>query len=163
MDEPRYFLCLIVGYFSSIWSNASFLFADTIQNQDTSIKDIISSACERNVTENKEIVTGGQIDLTKRCVQPSTVEDQVQASTLLVQTPTGAFSSVERSQSMCCVEEISLSSSIDNFSHGPNTYFRPRIFCLEHAIQVEELLSGKGGADVLVICHSGENRPLAHI
>ncbi|XP_017247322.1 lysine-specific demethylase ELF6 [Daucus carota subsp. sativus] len=128
--------------------------SDTIQNQDTSIKDIISSACERNVTENKEIVTGGQIDLTKRCVQPSTVEDQVQASTLLVQTPTGAFSSVERSQSMCCVEEISLSSSIDNFSHGPNTYFRPRIFCLEHAIQVEELLSGKGGADVLVICHS---------
>lgn len=32
---------------------------------------------------------------------------------------------------------------------------RPQIFCLEHAIQTEELLHSKGGANVLVICHSG--------
>lgn len=32
---------------------------------------------------------------------------------------------------------------------------KPRVFCLEHAIEVEELLSSRGGANVLVICHSG--------
>jgi len=37
-------------------------------------------------------------------------------------------------------------------SHGFN---RPRIFCLQHALEVDELLRSKGGAHVLVICHSG--------
>lgn len=32
---------------------------------------------------------------------------------------------------------------------------KPRVFCLEHAIEVEELLSSRGGANVLAICHSG--------
>jgi len=39
-----------------------------------------------------------------------------------------------------------------NSSHGFN---RPRIFCLQHALEVEELLHSEGGAHVLVICHSG--------
>ncbi|CAN6487060.1 unnamed protein product [Victoria cruziana] len=30
---------------------------------------------------------------------------------------------------------------------------RPRVFCLEHALKVEEILRRKGGANVLVICH----------
>ncbi|KAL8159864.1 hypothetical protein V2J09_001401 [Rumex salicifolius] len=38
-----------------------------------------------------------------------------------------------------------------NFSRG---FLRPRIFCLEHAVQAEELLRPKGGANILVICHS---------
>lgn len=36
-----------------------------------------------------------------------------------------------------------------------NESLKPRVFCLEHAIEVEELLSSRGGASVLVICHSG--------
>lgn len=36
-------------------------------------------------------------------------------------------------------------------------FLRPRIFCLEHAIQIEEMLRSKGGANVLVICHSGKD------
>ncbi|XP_022742304.1 probable lysine-specific demethylase ELF6 isoform X2 [Durio zibethinus] len=49
------------------------------------------------------------------------------------------------------------SPSITKFSEGwdtTNKYLRPRIFCLEHAVQVEELLQSKGGAKMLVICHS---------
>ena len=34
---------------------------------------------------------------------------------------------------------------------------RPRIFCLEHAVQIKELLEPRGGARMLIICHSGEN------
>lgn len=37
---------------------------------------------------------------------------------------------------------------------------RPRIFCLEHAIQTVDLLCSRGGANVLGLCHSG-NCPLA--
>lgn len=45
------------------------------------------------------------------------------------------------------------------FKNGWNNsckYLRPRVFCLEHALQIEELLQSKGGASVLVICHRGE-------
>lgn len=35
-------------------------------------------------------------------------------------------------------------------------FLRPRIFCLEHGLEIEELLQSKGGADVLIICHSGQ-------
>lgn len=127
--------------------------SDTVINQDTTIKDRISLACERNVKENTEIVTG-EIDLTKNYVQPLEVEYEVQASSLRVQNPTEACSNIEKALSMGCLEDFSPSTSIINYNDGPSTYFRPRIFCMEHAIQVEELLSGKGGAELLVICHS---------
>lgn len=35
-------------------------------------------------------------------------------------------------------------------------FLRPRIFCLEHAVQISEMLQSKGGANVLIICHSGQ-------
>jgi hypothetical protein len=34
-------------------------------------------------------------------------------------------------------------------------FLKPRIFCLEHAVQIVEMLQSKGGANVLAICHSG--------
>lgn len=37
-----------------------------------------------------------------------------------------------------------------------NKFLRPHVFCLEHAIQTEELLRARGGAKVLIICHSGQ-------
>ncbi|XWS75166.1 hypothetical protein CRYUN_Cryun01aG0061600 [Craigia yunnanensis] len=55
--------------------------------------------------------------------------------------------------------------SITKFSKGwdtSNKYLRPRIFCLEHALQVEELLQSKGGAKILVICHSDYQKIKAH-
>lgn len=41
-------------------------------------------------------------------------------------------------------------------------FLRPRIFCLEHAIQIEKMLRSKGGANVLVICHSDFQKIKAH-
>lgn len=35
-----------------------------------------------------------------------------------------------------------------------NEFLRSRIFCLQHALEIEEMLQCKGGAHVLVICHS---------
>lgn len=35
------------------------------------------------------------------------------------------------------------------------TFARPRIFCMQHALEIEEILKGKGGVHALIICHSG--------
>uniref|UniRef100_A0A0D9VPM4 JmjC domain-containing protein n=1 Tax=Leersia perrieri TaxID=77586 RepID=A0A0D9VPM4_9ORYZ len=34
------------------------------------------------------------------------------------------------------------------------TFARPRIFCLQHALEIEELLASKGGVHTLIICHA---------
>ncbi|KAL2601543.1 hypothetical protein AAZX31_10G198000 [Glycine max] len=41
-------------------------------------------------------------------------------------------------------------------------FLRPRIFCLEHAVQIFEMLQSKGGANVLIICHSDYQKIKAH-
>ena len=38
-----------------------------------------------------------------------------------------------------------------------STFARPRIFCLQHALEIEELFEGKGGVHALIICHSGRD------
>ncbi|KAJ8623706.1 hypothetical protein MRB53_032236 [Persea americana] len=43
-----------------------------------------------------------------------------------------------------------------------NVFLRPRIFCLEHALEIEELLHCRGGANVLIICHSDYPKIKAH-
>ncbi|KAK9124223.1 hypothetical protein Sjap_013825 [Stephania japonica] len=56
-------------------------------------------------------------------------------------------------------------SEIDEISHKWNTsyrFLRPRIFCLEHALEIENLLHSKGGANVLIICHSAYPKIKAH-
>lgn len=61
--------------------------------------------------------------------------------------------------------EIMPIHSTHKFQNQWNTsdqYLRPRIFCLEHAILIEEMLQSKGGANVLVICHSDYQKIKAH-
>ncbi|XP_024031706.1 probable lysine-specific demethylase ELF6 [Morus notabilis] len=43
-----------------------------------------------------------------------------------------------------------------------NKSLRPRSFCLEHAVEIVELLQSKGGANVIVICHSDYQKIKAH-
>ncbi|XP_024978112.1 probable lysine-specific demethylase ELF6 isoform X2 [Cynara cardunculus var. scolymus] len=54
-----------------------------------------------------------------------------------------------------CLKDSTYSSKVNiegwNTSSG---YLRPRIFCLEHASKIEELLDSIGGAKLLIICHS---------
>ncbi|KAJ8759172.1 hypothetical protein K2173_004179 [Erythroxylum novogranatense] len=46
--------------------------------------------------------------------------------------------------------------------NASSKFLRPRIFCLEHAIQIEELLQSKGGANLRLICHSDYQKMKAH-
>lgn len=57
---------------------------------------------------------------------------------------------------------VSSEAKFDKGWSATRGFLRPRIFCLEHAIQIEELLRSKGGANVLVICHSDFQKIKAH-
>ncbi|KAF6167812.1 hypothetical protein GIB67_027590 [Kingdonia uniflora] len=43
-----------------------------------------------------------------------------------------------------------------------NAFLRPRIFCLEHTTEIVDLLHSKGGANVIIICHSAYPKIKAH-
>ncbi|XP_022134320.1 probable lysine-specific demethylase ELF6 isoform X2 [Momordica charantia] len=56
----------------------------------------------------------------------------------------------------CLSKNLSV-ASIPKFDKGWSTFgkfLRPRSFCLQHAVDIIELLKNKGGANILVICHS---------
>lgn len=152
-----------------------------MDNKVLTLKERIFSECERTNTVSTTLKSGGEINFTKDCAQSSAdaksfssdAANEMRPSSEFVQHPNEAYSTQETSQSLLCMAEnryqvpdvsppndlpISLRTKLDE---GSNTYLRPRIFCLEHAIQVEELLHSKGGANVLVICHSGEDMLLA--
>ncbi|GLT70150.1 hypothetical protein SLA2020_422470 [Shorea laevis] len=77
-------------------------------------------------------------------------------------------------QYIACTAEGSVSGSLPpedvplpsiNGCKGWNTsnkYLRPRIFCLEHTVQIGELMQSKGGANMMVICHSDYQKIKAH-
>jgi hypothetical protein len=52
--------------------------------------------------------------------------------------------------------QMPLLTKFDKGWNASSKFLRPRIFCLEHAIQIVELLRSKGGSNVLVLCHSGK-------
>ena len=57
-----------------------------------------------------------------------------------------------------CLSKDPSVGSVPKFDKGWNTFskfLRPRSFCLLHAVDTVELLQKKGGANILVICHSG--------
>lgn len=63
-------------------------------------------------------------------------------------------------QSLASLNHEPVSSKLETVKEWnvSNASLKPRIFCLEHAIEIEELLSSRGGANILVICHSGKFR-----
>lgn len=52
---------------------------------------------------------------------------------------------------------VALTTNSQESWNTSSKFRRPRIFCLEHAIKVQELLQTKGGVNLLVICHSGKD------
>ncbi|GJN30321.1 hypothetical protein PR202_gb18616 [Eleusine coracana subsp. coracana] len=55
----------------------------------------------------------------------------------------------------CDIDAQALDNSENNINWNTNsTFARPRIFCLQHALEIEKMLEGKGGVHALIICHS---------
>ncbi|KAE9611436.1 putative transcription factor & chromatin remodeling &Metalloenzymes JmjC family [Lupinus albus] len=78
--------------------------------------------------------------------------------------------SLHSSASNLCVSELSSAKESSNQSlktfnkcwNASSKFLRPRIFCLEHAVQIVDMLQSKGGANVLIICHSDYQKMKAH-
>ncbi|CAL0316108.1 unnamed protein product [Lupinus luteus] len=78
--------------------------------------------------------------------------------------------SLHSSTSNLCVSELSSAKEPSNQSlktfnkcwNASSKFLRPRIFCLEHAVQIVDMLQSKGGANVLIICHSDYQKMKAH-
>ncbi|KAI5399798.1 hypothetical protein KIW84_064938 [Lathyrus oleraceus] len=68
------------------------------------------------------------------------------------------------------VSELALAEDSQNQSlikcnkywNTSSKFMKPRIFCLEHAVQIVEMLQSKGGANVLITCHSDYPKIKAH-
>ncbi|KAE9618395.1 putative [histone H3]-lysine-36 demethylase [Lupinus albus] len=52
--------------------------------------------------------------------------------------------------------------AFNKYWNASSKFVRPRIFCLEHAVQIVNMLQCKGGANVLIICHSDYQKMKAH-
>ncbi|KAJ4979660.1 hypothetical protein NE237_010440 [Protea cynaroides] len=57
---------------------------------------------------------------------------------------------------------VKVDNHIDKCWNTSNGFLRPRIFCLQHTLEVAEILHSKGGANVLIICHSDYLKIKAH-
>ncbi|KAF5770681.1 putative [histone H3]-dimethyl-L-lysine(36) demethylase [Helianthus annuus] len=64
------------------------------------------------------------------------------------------FMSVIQPSAKVVIDDTTVTSHGDKGWNMSNGYLRPRIFCLEHASKIEELLDSTGGAKLLIICHS---------
>jgi hypothetical protein len=71
--------------------------------------------------------------------------------------PTDSLGSESSKQSQTCDIDAQASDNCEKtINWNTNcTFTRPRIFCLQHALEIEEFLEGKGGVHALIICHSG--------
>ncbi|XP_038679775.1 probable lysine-specific demethylase ELF6 isoform X2 [Tripterygium wilfordii] len=91
------------------------------------------------------------------------------ADNLMVQGPGGSkfdggHSSEDNDNSVknSFPEDLPIMSKFNNGWNTSDKFLRPRIFCLEHALQIEDLLQSKGGANMLVICHSDYQKIKPH-
>lgn len=59
-------------------------------------------------------------------------------------------------ESTSCVTKL-VKVTCGRFGDTDSEYIKARIFCLQHAIEIADLFRCKGGARILIICHSGEH------
>ncbi|KAK3030708.1 hypothetical protein RJ639_037205, partial [Escallonia herrerae] len=137
--------------------------SDELGSFDESCKGKLSSVCQgHDLTKDCKQSPVGAISISSDAAKAKPTEK------FLPDHKNGAYLSVESTMLHLVedrpsgtdpfphLEDLTVSSQV-KFSKGWVTSRgseRPRIFCLEHAIQIEKLLHSKGGANVLVLCHS---------
>ncbi|XP_059666058.1 lysine-specific demethylase ELF6 [Cornus florida] len=155
--------------------------SDGLSDQD-SLKCKVSPAFQKNMPTVEAPKSGKEFKLTKDG-ERSSIDAKSSSLDATAKTKPNESNlldhpNVESSQSMLCfADDVHLASVISppskdlpvslkaTFTKGwsiSRGFIKPRIFCLEHAIQIEELLHSRGGANVLVICHSDFQKIKAH-
>ncbi|GER35192.1 zinc finger protein [Striga asiatica] len=116
-----------------------FPFMTVLQPSDKSSVDLLSNL--GNVVEGSAKDAADKAKLNKKVLH------HVNADSSVAETSHFTVSSKAETVSEWNTSDITL---------------KPRIFCLEHAIEIEKLLSSKGGANILVICHSDFQKIKSH-
>jgi hypothetical protein len=155
-------VCVYVSGCSSIPSSpSSFVkqpYLDSLADKDTFNHQNVNS--QRNnvcLTENK---LHGSLQQHRNCLHSCSVEkahrscsDREKSDNMLVDS----LGTESNKQLNTCDIDPQTSDNCKNIINWNTncTFARPRIFCLQHALEIEELLEGKGGVHALIICHSG--------
>lgn len=142
-----------------------------------------SSSCMGCRSANRISASGRDLKLAESSIDSNIVslhasDNMEMTEKILSHHSIGSLPSAKLSQSTTCpVEKLSSvpilslpsenipTASLMKLSKGwtpCSKSLRPRIFCLEHASQIEELLRAKGGMNLLVICHSDYQKMKAH-
>ncbi|KAJ0243942.1 lysine-specific demethylase ELF6 [Hirschfeldia incana] len=79
----------------------------------------------------------------------------------VVQPSENALKDLSEKQGEIDAQEITSEKS-DSEWNTSSRYIRPRIFCLEHTIELQRLLQSRGGLKFLVICHKDFQKFKAH-
>ncbi|XP_043699581.1 lysine-specific demethylase SE14 isoform X1 [Telopea speciosissima] len=164
-------------------SGATDVESDIDQNQ----KGRLSLNCEKHIRETEGPKSGSGIQLIKNGTDAITSLSDATENGELKGTNSnhhlsGTFSSAKLNQSMLGQTQdlhIGLSTSqapegrqipstvkadirADKCWNTSNGFLRPRVFCLQHTLEVAQMLHSKGGANVLIICHSDYLKIKAH-
>ncbi|KAG8380515.1 hypothetical protein BUALT_Bualt06G0023700 [Buddleja alternifolia] len=149
-----------------------FPFMAVVQPSEVALKNLV---VEENLTFPVESCVPSDLD---HVVEGSTEENKDKLNGKCISHLTEASSVAESSRSTCSqpMEQLQVPDHSSSFKYETvsskveiekewnisNVFLKPRIFCLEHAIEIEELLRSKGGANVLVICHSDFQKIKTH-
>ncbi|KAF5192097.1 Lysine-specific demethylase se14 [Thalictrum thalictroides] len=79
-----------------------------------------------------------------------------------ITTPSESTKTVESKETTYTGQLSDLTSNSYMKWTTSNGFLRPRVFCLEHALEIDELLHSRGGANLLIICHSAYPKIKAH-
>ncbi|KAL3523473.1 hypothetical protein ACH5RR_016307 [Cinchona calisaya] len=155
-----------------------FPFMAVVQPSEEASRDLLPE--DQDVVQKLGVFTVGSKSLDINCrAERSTPDARKPNENNLISHPNEESPCAESGLSTCSFvkedqspifnyslssENITVSSAVKH-DKGWNLitgYLRPRLFCLEHAIETVELLQPKGGANVLGICHSDFQKIKAH-
>ncbi|KAL8533126.1 hypothetical protein ACS0TY_009394 [Phlomoides rotata] len=124
-----------------------------------------SEAASIHLTELNNMVEGSTADAMDKAKVNKKDLLSVSEASLGAEKSQSTHSSTEQSpipDHSASLNHESVSSELKKWNIS-NASIKPRIFCLEHAIEIEELLNSRGGANILVICHSDFRKIETHV
>ncbi|XP_062209913.1 probable lysine-specific demethylase SE14 [Phragmites australis] len=106
--------------------------------------------------ENELAPPGQHNDSLHSCSSESTLHSCTNKEKCDNRIPTDSLGSELSKQTGRGDIDVQAVESCDNTINWNTScmFARPRIFCLQHALEIELLLEGKGGVHALIICHS---------
>ncbi|KAG9138891.1 hypothetical protein Leryth_007509 [Lithospermum erythrorhizon] len=127
-------------------------FMAIVQPSEKASNDLLNN---KNVTQNSEANRGILSTLT------SDLNSMVHGSSAVAKLENELPARIDTS--LLNTDQASAAHKLLEGWNGSSGFLRPRLFCLEHAVQTERLLHARGGANILAICHSDFRKIKPHV